>query len=120
MAIQQRNVTVKGTEYILTHIPAENGLVVLKQLTKLIGPAFAKMTDGDVGQVVDAILDNLDKTDVVQLATRLVSSASKGSMAINFNNEFAGEYDRLYLLIKEIVEWNFGSVFQLLGSNDNV
>lgn len=118
MAIQQKVVTVKGTEYILTHLPAGKGLVVMKHLTKLVGPAFAKMTSGDIGEVVDAILDNIDKTDVEELARRLITGASKGSMAVNFDSEFAGEYDRLYLLIKEIIDWNFGSVFQLLGSND--
>lgn len=118
MAIQQKTVTVKGTDYLLTTLAAGRGLVVMKQLSKLIGPAFAKMGEGDVGEVVNAILDNIDNTDIEELAKRLITGASKGTVAISFDSEFSGEYDKLYLLIKEIVEFNFGSVFLLFGSSD--
>lgn len=116
MAIGQKQVTILGTDYLLTHFPAMRGTRVLKQLTKLIGPSFATLQGGgDLGAALNILFDNLDQ-NVEQLIVELVSTASKGSVGINFDMEFAGEYDKLFLLVKEVVEFNFGSVFTLLGS----
>lgn len=118
MAIQQKTVSVLGTDYMLTQFPAIRGTKILKQLTKLIGPSFAAMQgDGEdkAKLALDALFDNLDGP-VEDLLVVLVQSATKGNMAINFDMEFAGEYDRLFLLVKEIVEFNFGSVFTMFGS----
>ena len=116
MAIGQKHVTIQGTEYLITHFPAMRGTRVLKQLTKLIGPSFATLQGGgDIGSALNILFDNLDD-NVEKLIVELVSTCSKGSMGINFDMEFAGEYDKLFLLVKEVVEFNFGSVFTLLGS----
>lgn len=116
MAIGQKQVTILGTEYLLTHFPAMRGTRVLKQLTKLIGPSFATLQGGgDLGAALNILFDNLDQ-NVEQLIVELVSTCSKGSVGINFDMEFAGEYDKLFLLVKEVVEFNFGTVFTLLGS----
>lgn len=118
MAIQQKQVTVKGTEYLLTHIPAIRGTRMLKQIIKLVGPSFAKFQqEQNLGGAMSVLFDNLDAAGVEQLIIDLVASANKGSVGINFDMEFAGEYDKLYLLVKEIVEFNFGSVFTLFGSD---
>ncbi|QYW06633.1 hypothetical protein uav_102 [Pseudomonas phage UAVern] len=116
MAIGQKHVTIHGTEYLITHFPAMRGTRVLKQLTKLIGPSFATLqAGGDLGTALNILFDNLDQ-NVEQLIVELVSTCSKGSVGINFDMEFAGEYDKLFLLVKEVVDFNFGSVFTLLGS----
>jgi hypothetical protein len=117
MAIQQKSVSVKDTDYLLTHIPAIRGTRALKQLIKLVGPSFAQFQKNqDLSGAMNVLFENLDSVGVETLIQELVASASKGSMAINFDSEFAGEYDKLFLLVKEVVEFNFGSVFQLLGS----
>lgn len=118
MAIQQKTTTIKGTEYLLTHIPAIRGTRLLKQLIKLVGPSFATFQkEQDLSGAMTVLFDNLDQVGVETLIQELVASANKGSVGINFDMEFAGEYDRLFLLVKEIVEFNFGSVFTLLGSD---
>lgn len=115
--IQQKTVTVLGTDYLLTHMPAIRGTRMLKRLIKLVGPAMATFQkDQDLGGAMNALFENLDD-NVEALLVELIASASKGSIAISFDNEFAGEYDRLFLLAKEVVEFNFGSVFSLLGSD---
>lgn len=116
MAISQKQVNIQGTDYLITHFPAMRGTRVLKQLTKLIGPSFAVLQgNGDLTSALNILFENLDQ-NVEQLIVELVSTCSKGSMGINFDMEFAGEYDKLFLLVKEVVEFNFGSVFTLLGS----
>lgn len=118
MAIQQKQVMVKGTEYLLTHIPAIRGTRILKQIIKLVGPSFAKFQkEQDLSGAMAILFDNLDEVGVEQLIIDLVGSANKGSVGINFDMEFAGEYDKLFTLVKEIVEFNYGSVFTLLGSD---
>jgi len=102
---------------MITHFPALRGTRVLKQLTKLIGPSFATLQGGgDLGAALNILFENLDQ-NVEQLIVELVGSCSKGNgVGLNFDMEFAGEYDKLFLLVKEVVEFNFGSVFTLLGS----
>lgn len=116
--IQQKNVTVNGEEFLLTQFPATKGIRVMKQLIKLVGPAAAEIfKEGDISGAVDKLVENMDAVDVETLLKELVASASKGNVAVNFDNEFAGEYAKLLLLVKEIVEFNFGNVFTMLGSS---
>ena len=113
--IQQKDVTIKGQTYKLTHFNGMVGLKLGKQLVKVLGPSFAAASQGNIVDALETLFENLDDNSEA-LVIALVSGASKNNMAIDFNSEFAGEYDKLFLLVKEIVEFNYGSVFQMLGS----
>lgn len=115
--IQQKEVTIKGDVYVLTHFNGMVGLKLGKQLIKTLGPAFAALQgeEASVPKALEILFENLDDNSEA-LVIALVSGATKGNMAINFNIEFAGEYDKLFMLVKEVVEFNYGSVFQMLGS----
>lgn len=122
MAIKQKEVVIGGDSYLLTSLPATKGLKLLKQITKLVGPAFGELSKGGADQegpgvsgAIEKLVENLDNVDVENLVKELVSSASKGSVAISFDHEFSGEYAKLFELVKEIVEFNYGSVFTKLG-----
>lgn len=127
--IKQKQITIGEEEFLLSTIPATKGIKLLKQLTKLIGPSFTELlksgesdstTSNPMGVAMEKLFDNLDTVDVETLVKELVaSSATKGSMAINFDMEFSGEYGKLFMLVKEIVEFNYGSVFTLLGSEES-
>lgn len=114
----QKSVNVKGDTYLLTHIPASRGFTILKQIGKIAGPALGVYQQEGVAGAVSTIFENIDNANVEQLVKELVGSASKGSVAVNFDMEFAGAYDKLFLLVQEVVEFNFGSVFTLLGSEE--
>lgn len=115
--IQQKEVTIKDASYTITHFNGMVGLKLGKQLIKILGPSFAALQgeDASPAKALEILFDHLDDNSEA-LIIALVSGATKGNMAINFNVEFAGEYDKLFLLVKEIVEFNYGSVFQMLGS----
>lgn len=118
MAIQQKDVIIGEDVFMLTQMSATKGIRVLKQLIKLVGPAAAEIfQEGNVGGAVDKLVENMDSVDVESLLKELVATASKQNIAINFDNEFAGDYAKLLKLSKEVVEYNFGNVFTLLGSN---
>jgi hypothetical protein len=127
--IKQKTVTINSEDFLLSTIPATKGIKLLKQLTKLIGPSFTELLKGGddvtpnanpMGLAMEKLFDNLDTVDVESLIKELVAlSATKGSMSINFDMEFAGDYGKLLMLVKEIVEFNYGSVFTLLGSEES-
>lgn len=124
MALKQKTVTIGDEQYLLQTIPATKGLKLLKQITKLIGPAFGELTKGGdgenaVGSAIEKLIENLDQVEVEVLVKELVSSATKGTITINFDTEFAGEYEKLFQLTKEIVDFNYGSVFTLVGIGNN-
>ncbi|ADF58214.1 putative structural protein [Pseudomonas phage vB_PaeS_B8] len=112
----QRTVIHNGTEYTINLLPATRGISVLKQLTSLLGPSLAKyQADHDFSGAMKELFDNIDKVPVENLIQNLMLTVFKGSMAINFDTEFAGKYDLLYALTKDVIEFNFGSVFSLIG-----
>lgn len=126
MALKQHTVTIGDEQFLLQTIPATKGLKLLKQITKLVGPAFGELTkggdnpDGVIGSAIGKLIENLDQVEVELLVKELVSSATKGTITINFDTEFAGEYAKLFHLTKEIVDFNYGSVFTLVGIGSNV
>ena len=82
----------------------------------MLGPSLAKyQADHDFSGAMKELFDNIDKVPVENLIQNLMLTVFKGSMAINFDTEFAGKYDLLYALTKDVIEFNFGSVFSLIG-----
>lgn len=118
--IQQKTVTIGTDTYMITHMPATRGVRTMKQLAKLLGPALPAYQSGSMVTAIGALLENLDNVDVENLLKELISTVSKNNMGINYDMEFAGKYDTLFKLAQEVVEFNFGSVFTLLGSEDQV
>lgn len=122
MAIKQKEVNILGETYMLTSIPGMTGLKLGKQLVKTLGPAFTAAVGEDLGGKMDiskglqVLFENIDDNAEALIIALVTTGATKGTVAINFNTEFAGEYDKLFLLVKEVVEFNYGSVFQMLGS----
>lgn len=125
MAIKQKTIDVQGTEYLITQLGALKGTRVLKEITKLVGPAFASMQkkdgegQGTIGDALGILFENLDNANIEGMIMELASTVAKpNGSAINFDMEFAGEYDKLFLVLKEVAEFNFGSVFTLFGSRE--
>lgn len=118
MAIEQRVVTVAGNDYLITHLPTTKGLVVMKSLVKLLGPVLGSLTETSGPSVlVEALAENIDNVDVVELIQRLMVTVTKANgQPLNFETDFAGQYHVLIALAKEVVDFNYGSVFTLLGS----
>ena len=62
-----------------------------------------------------SIVENLDKVDVAALLRKLMSRVTKGAYAIDFDQEFAGNYSALYSLVVEVLKVNYGDVLKKLG-----
>jgi hypothetical protein len=122
---EQKTVEIQGEEYLLNQFGALEGLTYQKALASVIMPAIAEITSRDnmsEGEALsigmNKLAENIDKIDENMIQAMVVRGATKGNMSINFDNEFAGNYMKLFNLLKEIVVFNFDSVFTMLGSEE--
>jgi len=123
---EQKTVTVGGDEFLLNQFGALEGLKYQKALAAVIMPAIAEisnrgenLSEGEAIPIgLSKLAENIDKVDETMIQAMVVRGATKGNMTINFDNEFAGNYSKLFMLLKEIVMFNFGSVFTMLGSEE--
>ena len=120
MAIDQKVVELNGNEYIIDALPATKGIVVLKQLTKLLGPSVSHLFnpvegENSMNKAVSALMESVDSVNLESLLKDLMASVTKNNVSINFDREFRGQYDLLFMLSKEVIELNYGSLFQIAG-----
>lgn len=123
---EQKTVTVGGEDFLLHQFGAIEGLKYQKALAQVLLPAIAEisklgesLTDQSAIAIgMNKLAENIDKIDERMIEAMVVRGATKNNLAINFDNEFAGKYTQLFELVKEIVMFNFGSVFTMLGSEE--
>jgi hypothetical protein len=124
--LKQQTVNVEGTDYLLTAYPATKGLKYQKKLAKVLLPAFAEITKNSQSEeqaisiALEKLAENLDDLDEEMLKEMVVLGATKGGMQINFDFEFSTDYAKLFNLLKELIKFNFASVFTVLGSVENL
>lgn len=116
---KQKEVEINGSKYLMTQFGAKQGVKLGKKVAKIALPAVAAIYGGDettneyaipiMMEVVSENLDHLDE-DTIQ---ELLSSTTKSNYAINFDDEFAGNYVTLFKLLWEVVQFNFADFFQL-------
>ncbi len=133
--IKQERTEINGIEYTINTIVATRALSLQPQLMKLIGRSLAAFVDGNDGsaktpdaiaklegevmkKIVDTLIEDVEKVNIVELAKNLIAcGATKGTMSINFDNEFTGNLGTLYKLLFEIIKLNYLSVFMQDGFN---
>lgn len=110
---KQHKVSIKGSNFLITQMGGWEGLRVGRQVVKILGPAMVELfTKGEQGfdSATEVFLDNIDKFDD-ELVKTLVGTATKDGMAINFDDEFSGNYMAMVTLIKEVIWFNFQDLF---------
>jgi len=124
MAIQQLDVHIDGVDYKITQFLATKGLGIEVKLMKLLGPSFMELQKASQDEnaqeavltaAITTLIEQFDKVDVVSLIKELLSSVTKGTATINFDQEFAGRYGAIFDLVKEVLKFNFADVFSKLG-----
>jgi len=127
--IEQKRVEINNVEYTLNTIVATKALALQPSIMKLIGRSLVAFFDGQDGtaktaeaqaklegevmkKIVDTLIEDVEKVNIVDLAKNLIAcGATKGTMTINFDNEFTGNLGTLYKLLFEIIKLNYLSVF---------
>jgi hypothetical protein len=138
MNIPQKTVTIQGTEYMITAFTGSVSITLLNKIRPLYMSAIAKASEaqmrtnvilesgGDVSAIQSAqavlmlaISEGLDKVDVSNLIKQLLSNVTKDSMNINIDFEFVCAYDKMLMLVWEVIQFNFGTVFTMTGLGQN-
>ena len=127
--IEQKRVDINNVEYTLNTIVATKALALQPSIMKLIGRSLVAFFEGNDGsaktpdaiaklegevmkKIVDTLIEDVEKVNIVDLAKNLIAyGATKGTMAINFDNEFTGNLGTLYKLLFAIIKMNFLDVF---------
>lgn len=127
--IKQERTEINGVEYTINTIVATRALSLQPQLMKLIGRSLVAFFEGNDGsaktpdaiaklegevmkKIVDTLIEDVEKVNIVELAKNLIAcGATKGTMSINFDNEFTGNLGTLYKLLFAIIKLNFLDVF---------
>lgn len=125
--LSQHTVNVNDVDYIISPFKGKQGLKIQAKLVKLIGPALGALSGLEdnteqmavFGAIIQEVLGRVDEDDVINLIEELLSLVYKGSMKINFDNEFALNYASLFLLVKEVIMYNYQDVFSKLGMAAN-
>jgi len=128
MVIEDKVLEIDGTEYRIQPFPAFKGLVILKKLTKIVGPSMTTLLGSadaegvdlaNAEKAIELLVENFEGDGVELLIKDLINSVSKNGQPLQFDIEFMADYGKLLKLVTEVVKVNYGSVFQLGGFLQN-
>ena len=118
----QKLVRLNDKAYMINAFKGLTGWSYLPRLTKYVFPFIGFMLNegkGDeevVGQLVN-LLTGENAKEVEQLIIDMVSDIQVDNSRIDFDNEFAQNYDSLILLFVEVIKLNYLESFQRLVTN---
>ena len=118
---EQAEIVAGNATYTVTKFPATRGVKYITILRKVFAPAFIKAASNEGTtflQIFESISDNLDSLDE-ELIKEIICVAT-GITPSNFDFEFSGNYMGLFVLLKEILIFNYKDVFIELGLGDLV
>lgn len=114
---QQKEIELNGDKYQLTQFGARQGIKLGKKVARLLLPALAAVysenqEDFELAAALEVVGENLDHLDDATIQ-ELLSSVTKNKYAIDFDNEFAGNYMTLFKLLWEVIQFNFSDLFSM-------
>lgn len=111
--------------YMITQLPARRALKLQAKLFKMIGPAIGAMISVDeknsdslkemTPKALQMLADNIDDKTFDSLVLEILQGVRKNGSEITdktIDLQFAGSLNELFMLIKEVVEVNFGDFFR--------
>ena len=118
----QKVVRLNDKAYMINAFKGLTGWSYLPRLTKYVFPFIGFMINEGKGdeEVVEQLVNLLtgeNAKEVEQLIIDMVSDIQVDNSRIDFDNEFAQNYDRLILLFVEVIKLNYLESFQRLVTN---
>lgn len=118
----QKAVRLNDKAYLINAFKGLTGWSFLPRLTKYVFPFIGYIFDSekDDSSVVDdlvKLLSGENAKEVEQLIIDMVSDIQVDNSKINFDTEFAQNYDTLVLLFVEVIKLNYLDSFQRLVTN---
>lgn len=118
----QKVVRLNDKAYMINAFKGLTGWSYLPRLTKYVFPFIGFMLNDGKGdeEVVEQLVNLLtgeNAKEVEQLIIDMVSDIQVDNSRIDFDNEFAQNYDSLILLFVEVIKLNYLESFQRLVTN---
>lgn len=118
----QKVVRLNDKAYMINAFKGLTGWSYLPRLTKYVFPFIGFMLnegkgDEEVVEQLVTLLTGENAKEVEQLIIDMVSDIQVDNSRIDFDNEFAQNYDSLILLFIEVIKLNYLESFQRLVTN---
>ena len=118
----QKVVRLNDKAYMINAFKGLTGWSYLPRLTKYVFPFIGFMFNEGKGdeEVIEQLVNLLtgeNAKEVEQLIIDMVSDIQVDNSRIDFDNEFAQNYDSLILLFVEVIKLNYLESFQRLVTN---
>ena len=116
---KQTIITINERTYIINAFKGLKGWSYLPRLTKYIFPFVGFIfnqdsTDDDVIATLVSLLSGENAKEVEQLIIEMVSDVNVDGSRVDFDTEFAQNYDALLKLVVEVLKLNYQESFQRL------
>ena len=116
---KQTIITINERTYIINAFKGLKGWSYLPRLTKYIFPFIGFIfnqdsTDDDVIATLVSLLSGENAKEVEQLIIEMVSDVNVDGSRVDFDTEFAQNYDALLKLVVEVLKLNYQGSFQRL------
>ena len=116
---KQTIININDRTYIINAFKGLKGWSYLPRLTKYIFPFVGFIfnqdsTDDDVIATLVSLLSGENAKEVEQLVIEMVSDVNVDGSRVDFDIEFAQNYDTLLKLVVEVLKLNYQDSFQRL------
>ena len=113
---------INNKAYIINSFKGREGWSYLPRLTKYVFPFIGFMfnenkDDSEIISQLISLLSDENQKEVEQLLVDLVSNVEVDNMKIDFDKEFAENYDAFLLLVIQVIKLNYLGSFQRLVTN---
>ena len=113
---------INNKAYVINSFKGREGWSYLPRLTKYIFPFIGFMfnenkDDSEIISPLIGLLSDENQKEVEQLLVDLVSNVEVDNMKIDFDKEFAENYDTFLLLVIQVIKLNYLESFQRLVTN---
>ena len=113
---------INNKAYVINSFKGREGWSYLPRLTKYVFPFIGFMfnenkDDSEIISQLIGLLSDENQKEVEQLLVDLVSNVEVGNMKIDFDKEFAENYDAFLLLVIQVIKLNYLESFQRLVTN---
>ena len=113
---------INNKAYVINSFKGREGWSYLPRLTKYVFPFIGFMfnenkDDSEIISQLIGLLSDKNQKEVEQLLVDLVSNVEVDNMKIDFDKEFAENYDAFLLLVIQVIKLNYLESFQRLVTN---
>ena len=113
---------INNKAYVINSFKGREGWSYLPRLTKYVFPFIGFMfnenkDDSEIISQLIGLLSDENQKEVEQLLVDLVSNVEVDNMKIDFDKEFAENYDTFPLLVIQVIKLNYLESFQRLVTN---